>query len=106
MKKASTKACEISPAVKRAVAERDGGMCVICRRNVGLPEGHYIPRSKLGMGIPENIVCICRECHDKQHARGYGELVRRRMKEYLDEKYPGFPDDDRVYHKYPEELRL
>lgn len=106
MKKASTKACEISPEVKCAVAERDGGICVICGRNVGLPEGHYIPRSKLGMGIPENVVCICRECHDKQHARGYGELVRRRMKEYLEEKYPGFPDEDRVYHKYPEELRL
>ena len=50
MKKASTRACEISPAVKRAVAERDGGICVVCGRNVGLPEGHYIPRSKLGKG--------------------------------------------------------
>lgn len=106
MKKASTKACGISPAVKRAVAERDGGICVVCGRNVGLPEGHYIPRSKMGLGIEENIVCICPECHDKQHARGCGELVRRRMKEHLDRFYPGFPDEDRVYHKLPKELRV
>ena len=61
MKKASTKACDISPKVKRAVWERDGGICVACKKNIGLPEGHYIPRSKMGLGIEQNIVCICRE---------------------------------------------
>lgn len=104
MKKSSTKACDISPDVKRAVWERDGGICVVCGLNVGLPEGHYIPRSRMGLGIEQNIVCICRECHDMQHRIGYGELVLRRMKEYLDEKYPGFSDEDRIYHKLPKEM--
>ena len=104
MKKASTKACEFTPEIKATIYERDGGRCVICGAP-GAPNAHYIPRSQLGLGIEQNIVCICRECHDKQHARGYGELVRRRMKEHLDRFYPGFPDEDRVYHKLPKEMR-
>ena len=36
---------DIPPEVKRAVYERDKGKCVVCLRNNGIPEAHYVRRS-------------------------------------------------------------
>lgn len=107
MKKAMTKATDISREVKQAVAERDGGICIIpgcgC---AGTPNAHYIPRSQGGLGIEENIVTLCPACHhDYDHTgmrRHHGQII----KIYLDGFYPGFPDEDRIYHRYPKELRV
>ena len=63
MKSKRTKALSITPKVKKTVYERDGGRCVLCGSPHGLPEAHYIPRSRGGLGIPENIVTLCRNCH-------------------------------------------
>lgn len=52
-----TKACAISAATKDAVFKRDRGQCVLCGKP-GLPEAHYIPRSKGGLGIEQNIVTL------------------------------------------------
>ena len=62
MKGRRTKALEIPRKVKIAVFERDNERCILCGSN-GLPEAHYIPRSKGGLGIEQNIVTLCRECH-------------------------------------------
>ena len=59
-----TKACEISKKTKLIVYERDGGCCIFCGK-IGLPEAHVIPRSHGGLGCPENIITVCRSCHDK-----------------------------------------
>ena len=61
---ARTKALAISKEVKETVYKRDRGRCILCGA-VGLPEAHYIPRSKGGLGIEQNIVTLCRPCHDK-----------------------------------------
>ena len=65
MKSRSTKACEIPSAVKRRVYERDHERCVGCGR--WCPPrcacAHYISRAHLGLGIEENIVTLCDECH-------------------------------------------
>lgn len=65
MKSKSTKACEIPSAVKRRVYERDNERCVGCGR--WCPPrcacAHYISRAHLGLGIEENIVTLCDECH-------------------------------------------
>ena len=62
MKGRRTKALEIPQKVKRIVFERDNGQCILCGAP-GLPEAHFIPRSKGGLGIEQNIVTLCRECH-------------------------------------------
>jgi 5-methylcytosine-specific restriction endonuclease McrA len=94
-----TKALVIPTSVKRIVFDRDNGKCVICGRN-GEPCAHFIPRSQGGLGIEQNIVTLCRDCHrdyDNSYKRTfYREIIR----EHLEEFYPNFSDEDRVYKKW------
>lgn len=93
-----TKALAISQAVKAKVFKRDNGLCILCGR-AGLPEAHYIPRSQGGLGIEQNIITLCRFCHNKlDQTTERGELLER-VREHLDLWYPGFPDTDRKYKK-------
>lgn len=65
MKSKSTKACEIPPSVKRRVYDRDKEHCVGCGRWVP-PRcacAHFISRAQSGLGIEENIVTLCDDCH-------------------------------------------
>lgn len=105
MKHSRTKATDISPEIKQIVHERDQRCCVLCSRP-GDPWCHYIGKAQGGLGVPENVVTLCPECHsdydngDKREV--HGQLIRH----YLDHIYPGFPDEDRIYQKWPEELRV
>ena len=93
-----TKALAISQAVKAKVFKRDNGLCILCGR-AGLPEAHYIPRSQGGLGIEQNIITLCRFCHNKlDQTTERGELLER-VREHLDLWYPGSPDTDRKYKK-------
>ena len=97
MKSRRTKALEISPAVKNAVYERDGGCCVWCGEQ-GQPNAHFIPRSRGGLGIEENILTLCWECHMK-----YDQTTNRRkmgecFKEYLKGEYKNW-DESKLYYK-------
>ena len=63
----------------------------------GLPEAHYVPRSKGGLGTEQNVVTLCRDCHDRFD---HGDTDTRRwmdrvIRDYLKEQYPDI--------KYPEE---
>ncbi len=93
-----TKALAISKTVKEKVYERDCGLCVLCGKP-GIPEAHYIPRSKGGLGIEQNIVTLCRPCHNQMDSTTARESLLRRVKTHLDLWYPNFTDADRVYKK-------
>jgi hypothetical protein len=93
----------ISKSVKTAVAERDGGLCVICKR-VGFPNAHYINRAQGGLGIEENIVSLCSECHRAYDGRDRG-MLGALIREYLMSKYRDWDERKLVYHKWEEELR-
>lgn len=95
------KACAISQKTKKAVYERDNGLCVVCGKR-GLPEAHYIPRSHGGLGIEQNIVTLCRECH---HLFDFGtagqmEFIGGLVREHLKRCYPDWNEDDLIYKKY------
>lgn len=98
MKSERTIALGITPKVKRTVYERDCGKCVLCGR-VGLPEAHYIPRSKGGLGIEQNIVTLCRPCHNKLDNTTERNALLARVKQHLNIWYPDFPDEQRFYKK-------
>lgn len=60
-----TKALAIPPKVKAQVWDRDLHRCVLCGSPYAFPDAHYISRAQGGLGIPENVVTLCRPCHDR-----------------------------------------
>lgn len=94
------KALAISAETREKVWCRDAGRCVYCRRP-GLPEAHYIARSHGGLGIPENILTLCRRCHDRYDhgTREQRELMRGIFREYLQFFYPDWDESKLIYHK-------
>ena len=106
-KSARTKATDISQKVKRAVWERDGGRCVVCGNSYNvMPNAHYIPRSRGGLGVEQNIVTLCTNLtHNQCHYRyDFGRKEERQMihdiiKRYLQSKYEDWNEDDLYYKK-------
>ena len=86
MKHKLTKACEISPKVREIVTERDGGSCIICGQ-VGIPNAHYIPRGQCGLGIEQNVVTLCQQCHHLYDNGGQREEFGNLIKKYLQSQY-------------------
>lgn len=97
------KALAISEEVKQRVWCRDAGRCVWCGRRgpYVLPEAHFIPRSKGGLGITENVLTLCRTCHDRyDHGdRREREMMKDRFREYLKQWHPGWDESKLYYHK-------
>ena len=100
-KSARSKACDIPRWVKDLVYERDGGLCIICQ-HVGFPNAHYIRRSQGGLGIPENVVCLCPRCHDRFDNGQEGVLIGRAVREYLMSLYPNWDESKLYYRKWTE----
>lgn len=102
MKSKRSKATDIPMKVKKEVYERDNGRCVICGRE-GLPNSHYIRRSKGGLGIPENVVTMCIYCHSA-YDNGYDtelkEYIKNKTKEYLMSIYKNWNEKDLIYNKW------
>ena len=95
------KALHPSDDVKTAVYRRDGGLCVWCKKP-GLPEAHFIARNSSGLGIEENILTLCRECHDKYDhgTREERERMREYFREYLKCCYPEWDESKLYYRRY------
>ena len=99
------KACAIPVGVKCAVAARDAidgwVCCVLCGSNEAIPEAHYIPRSKGGLGIERNILSLCRRCHRllDQGTREEREFLKKQAKDYLMSKYPDWNEEELYYKK-------
>lgn len=93
-----TKALAIPKKVKEAVYERDGGRCILCQKS-GDPVAHYISRAQGGLGIEQNIVTLCNDCH-RAYDGNQRLFLRDCIREYLEIKYPDFTDEMRIYRKY------
>jgi 5-methylcytosine-specific restriction endonuclease McrA len=98
MKSRRTKALEIPQKVKYAVWERDGERCILCGSPHAAPEAHFIPRSKGGLGIEENIVTLCRECHRRFDQTTDRENIAEFVRAYLAKKYPEW-DETKIYYR-------
>lgn len=93
-----TKALEIPQAVKARVYERDGGCCIWCGSPMGQPNAHYVPRSKGGLGIEENILTLCWPCHMKYDQSTDRKDMGRYFMGYLINEYPEW-DESKLYYK-------
>lgn len=95
--KKRTKALAIPMEVKQIVWERDDGLCVLCGRQ-GAPNAHFIPRSRGGLGIEENIVTLCYECHNRYDNGTGRKWMEEEIRNYLKSKYPKW-DEKELYYK-------
>lgn len=108
MKTKRSKSTDISMAVKKKVFERDKGRCVVCGNTYNvMPNAHYIPRSKGGLGIEQNIVTLCtmmttNKCHHRYDngSKPEHEFIKTKIKRYLMSKYDDWNEDNLVYKKY------
>lgn len=94
-----TKACEISKKTKQRVYERDMGACIFCGAP-GLPEAHVVPRSHGGLGVEQNIVTVCRTCHDKLDNSVHRQQMLGEAAEHLERFYPGWNPKDYIFDKW------
>lgn len=98
--KKRTRALDISPKVKRAVWERDGHICVLCGSQYAMPNAHYIPRSHGGLGIEENVVTLCFNCHARYDNSSDRESLKTQIRAYLNGKYPNWNETELYYKKW------
>lgn len=94
-----TKACDISKAVKDRVWERDGHKCIICGSYEAMPNSHYIRRSQGGLGIEENIVTMCQQCHRMYDQGPERKLIASYTERYLRRCYPNWNPEKLIYKK-------
>lgn len=107
--KERTKALAIPRPVKRKVAERDSvdgwPCCIWCgrpapvRAPLAFSCAHYISRAQGGLGIPENILTLCFDCHSEYDATEGRDDLRDYFRAYLSKKYPDWQEDKLVYKK-------
>lgn len=94
-----TKALDIPEKVKDRVWERDGGRCILCGSSCAMPNAHYIARSQGGLGIEENIVTLCLDCHNLYDNSTYRKQLREEIRDYLTERYPKWDEEKLKYKK-------
>ena len=94
-----TKALDISKKVKMTIWERDRHRCILCGSPSAMPNAHYISRAKGGLGIEQNIVTLCFDCHRRLDQTTERKELLNKVKNYLDRFYPNFTDDMRRYKK-------
>ena len=99
MKHKRTKATDIPQEVRSAVFKRDNYSCIFCGRP-GLPNAHVINRSQGGLGIEQNIITACVDCHNAMDNGRGTEWMRAYAVQYLQKKYPGWAKEDCVYDKW------
>ncbi len=95
-----TKALDISKKVKDRVWERDEHCCVICGSPYAMPNAHYIARSQSGLGIEQNIVTLCMDCHTALDHTPYRKHLKEVIRGYLSGIYEGWNEEKLRYRKW------
>ena len=101
-----TKARDFSRKAKEQIAERDSidgwPCCVFCGLAAPAPfawsNAHFISRAQGGLGVPENGLTLCPECHRRYDQTTARQEMRAFFREYLQEYYPGW-DEEKLYYQ-------
>ena len=109
----AAKAHEFSQKSREEIFLRDLGQCIFCRNKYHMEEAtwlgkemlsvmHFVPRSKGGLGIPENGALGCAYHHDMldNGYRGRREEMLEIFGNYLRNKYPGWDEGRLTYDKW------
>lgn len=99
MKSKRTKACDITAKVRVEVLERDNHRCIFCGAYSSLTLAHFVGRGRGGLGIKENLVTLCMECHMKADQGTETVKYHEEMCEYLHRLYPDMNPQDLIFRK-------
>lgn len=87
--------------VRYKVYERDSydgcPCCIWCGKPKYIQVHHYIERSRGGLGIEENLVCLCNQCHSALH-KGNKD-IEAYVRIYLSTKYSDWKEDALIARK-------
>jgi 5-methylcytosine-specific restriction endonuclease McrA len=53
--------------LRKECFDRDDWACRHCNNRNGIDPHHIIPRGRGGKDLLENLICICRTCHNAFH---------------------------------------
>ncbi len=95
-----SRACDISPSVRKAVLRRDGYASILSGSRENIQIAHYISRARLGLGIPENLVCLTLSEHYEYDNGKYHTEIKKRIEDYLRLKYPNWESIKLTYTKW------
>jgi len=93
------KACDISPKVRQEIYNRDNHSCILCNSNI-VQVAHYISRARGGLGILENLVCLCPACHADYDNGKHHQEIKLQIELYLKSKYPNWGNINKIYSKW------
>lgn len=93
------KVCNASPAAKAEVIERDGGKCILCGDEENICIEWFIPQTRLGLGIPQNMACFCHRCKFTRDNKRFQQLINNAFKGYLKVYYNDWDETKIVYEK-------
>ncbi len=110
-----TKLLKFDKETVRKIQIRDDYTCLFCKLGYHTEKfnpnsldfivndiAHFIPKSKLGLGIEENGIEVCRFHHhllDNGH-KGLRQEMLKIMEKYLKSHYPNWDKNNLVYRKY------
>lgn len=103
LKSKRSKACDIPSKVKDSVWQRDNCRCIICKSPFAMPNAHFLPRSKGGLGIEQNIVTLCEKCHYVTDHTEHRKFMLDKIEKYLKSKYENWNKDDLVYNRWKDD---
>lgn len=95
-----SKACDISPAVRQEVVQRDECQCIVCGSNQYLQIAHYVSRGRLGLGIAKNLGVMCIHCHMQFDNGKMHNEIKEIFQAHLKAHYPDWNEKDLVYRKW------
>ncbi len=71
-------------ALRRAIHEREGGVCFYCLRQVIRRKrclDHVVPRAQFGRNSYRNLVSCCPDCNSRKGERSAEDFVRELYRE-------------------------
>lgn len=103
MKSKRSKACDISQKTKEIVWERDKKSCILCGKYVpkSCANAHFIARSHSGLGIEQNILTLCMDCHRDYDNSSKRQEYKKIFINYLKGKYgESWNEKELIYNKW------
>ena len=87
MRPLDNRCADLKQQSRRKLHERAGGKCEHCGRELDYHDmqlHHVVPASMNGTNNPNNLMCLCPECHHLIHANAVvnHELIEKKLREH------------------------